>query len=580
MQERLKTAAKETAKAYAKQLLKQAVKAAAKKAALLAAKGVAAAVGYLVALVGVPAAVIGLVILLVAMVIAAFYSAMPGGATLLGVNPDPKDAEVRRYAEETVAEWNVKETWLVDGEGKWYPGTGKENFGRLVDRFGQDAKLANQWGDIYAPVLYAAAQSSCDDKMRDESWVRDRLKDAAEKLRPWFYYKKSHVTYCNKDGECETETVYLLVEAYTIRGHYTFKYRWVTKTYPGGGSVTYEEPAGQEKLADGLDNYLRPYLVKALEIPDDNQAKLAAKAVFEAGVAFSAQVENLAWLMDKTTLWAIVSGASIPAEFRGYLEEAEKLTGVPVWFLAGLIERESNWNPAAENDEGYFGLTQLSPTYWPEWAERYGFNPEADKWNPRAQIIVGARVLADYLGRIDWENVDLSDPPADLERALARYGDYGADVDAARDYIDDVLRLAEAYRSRPAVWPVPGYYEITSHFGWRIHPILGIRRHHDGIDIAAPAGADVVSVSGGVVAYTGWIEGYGRSVLVRDAQHEYLYAHLSRVDVSEGEAVRPGALLGGVGSTGRSTGPHLHFGIRPVGTSEWIDPEPVLRKLS
>jgi len=572
--------AKEAAETYGKHLLKKAVRAAAKKAALLAAKAVTAAVGYLVALIGIPAAVIGLVILLVAMTIAAFYSAMPGGATLLGVNPDPKDAEVRQYAEETVAEWNVKETWLVDGEGRWYPGTGKERFGRLVDRYGQDAKLANQWGDVYAPVLYAAAQSSCDDKMRDEEWVRDRLKDAAEKLRPWFYYKESYVEYCGEDG-CDRETVYLLVETYTIRGHYTFKYRWVTKTYPDGGSVTYEEPAGQEKLADGLDNYLRPYLVKALEIPDDNQAKLAAKAVFEAGLAFSAQEENLAWLMDKTTLWALVSGASIPAEFRGYLEEAEKLTGVPVWFLAAIIEKESSWNPNAVNDEtGCFGLTQLDPDYWPEWARRHGFDPEKDKWNPRAQIIVGARVLADYSGRMDWEDIDLSDPPANLEHALARYGGYGTDVGAARDYIDDILRLAEAYRSRPAVWPVPGYYEITSHFGWRIHPILKTRKFHDGIDIAAPMGADVVSVSGGVVAYAGAMGDYGTVVLVRDAQHEYLYAHLSRADVSEGETVRPGALLGGVGSTGRSTGPHLHFGIRPVGASEWIDPEPILRRLA
>ncbi|MEW6447466.1 MAG: M23 family metallopeptidase [Bacillota bacterium] len=572
--------AKEAAKAYGKHLLKKALKAAAKKTALLAAKAFTAAVGYLVALIGVPAALIGLVILLVAMVIAAFYSAMPGGATLLGVNPDPKDAEVRQYAEGTAAEWNVRETWLVDGEGRWYPGKGKENFGRLVDRFGQDQKLANQWGDIYAPVLYAAAQSSCDDRMRDESWVRDRLRDAAKELRPWFYYKESTVTYCGKDG-CESETVYLLVEAYTIRGHYLFKYRWVTKTYPDGGSVTYEEPAGQEKLADGLDNYLRPYLVKTFDIPNDNQAKLVAKAVFEAGAAFSAQAENLAWLMDKTTLWALVSGASIPAEFRGYLEEAEKLTGIPVWFLAAVIEKESSWNPSAVNDKtGCFGLTQLSPDYWPEWARRYGFDPEADKWNPRAQIIVGARVLADYLSRIDWENVDLSDPPENLERALARYGGYGTDVEAARDYIDDILRLAEAYRSRPAVWPVPGYYEITSHFGWRIHPILGYRRFHDGIDIAAPTGADVVSVSGGVVAYAGAMGDYGNAVLVRDAQYEYLYAHLSRIDVSEGETVRPGALLGGVGSTGLSTGPHLHFGIRPVGASEWIDPEPILRKLA
>jgi soluble lytic murein transglycosylase-like protein len=503
---------------------------------------------------------------------------MPGAAALLGVEPDPKDIVIKQQAVALVQEWNVKETWLVSGEGRWYPRKGTENFGELRDRYGRDVKLANQWGDIYAPVLYLASQDPENDRMRDEGWVRARLRDAAENLRPYFYYKQSTVTVCGKDG-CETYTVYLLVEAYTIRGHYLFKYRWVTKETPGG-SITYEEPAGEEKVADGLNNYLKPYLVKLYGIPGDTQAELAAKAVFEAGQAFSAKAENLAWLMGQagSLLW-VISGASIPVEFLPYLEEAERLTGIPVWFLAGLIEKESSWDPNAVNEKtGAFGLTQLHPDYWPERARRYGFDPEKDRWNPRAQVIVGARYLADLIGgTVDWENLSPENVPLNLRRALAYYGGYGGDVQAAERYIRDVLERAVAYRS-PAVWPVPGYYQITSRFGWRVHPLLGTESFHEGVDIAAPEGAAVVSVSGGVVSYAGDMGAYGLAVVVRDTQYEYLYAHLSRIDVSQGMQVRPGVQLGAAGSTGWSTGPHLHFGVRPIGGG-WIDPMPILEKL-
>lgn len=569
-------------KAAAKRL----AKAAAKKAVLLAGKALAAIGSYLLALIGIPAGIVLAVALLICVVFAAFYSAMPGGATLTGVEPSERDAQIKIYAVEQANRWNMEETWLVSGEGRWYPSQGGIRLGMLVDRFGQDRKLALEWGDVYAPVLYCAAQIPGEDKFQDEEWVKGELDDAAENLRPWFYYKESYVEYCDADGECDRETVYLLVEAYTIKGHYTFKYRWVTKTFPDGGSVTYEEPAGQERLADGYSNYIKPYIIRAWDIPDDEQAVLAARAILEAGAAFSAQAENTAWLMDKTSLVRLVSGASIPAEFRGYLEEAERLTGIPAWFLAAIIERESSWNPAAVNDDtGCFGLTQLHPDYWPDWAGRYGFDAEADKWNPRAQIIVGAYVLAGYgADKVDWDGLDFDDPPDALKRALARYGGYGNDVDAAGDYINDILELARAYGSRPAAWPVPGYYDISSHFGWRIHPIFGDRRFHGGIDIPAPTGSDVVSVSGGVVyaVIDSGSEGYGLHVRVRDAQYEYLYAHLSRVDVRVGQVLKPGDRIGAVGNTGWSKGPHLHFGIRPPGCegdNGWIDPEPGLRGL-
>lgn len=112
---------------------------------------------------------------------------------------------------------------------------------------------------------------------------------------------------------------------------------------------------------------------------------------------------------------------------------------------------------------------------------------------------------------------------------------------------------------------------ISSDFGMRIHPITGQYRHHDGMDVAAPTGTPVRAVTDGVVVATGSRGGYGLTV---DVDHgngtTTRYAHLSAIDVAVGQTVGAGAQLGDVGSTGRSTGPHLHVEVRVDG--EPVDP--------
>ncbi|NLU51012.1 MAG: peptidoglycan DD-metalloendopeptidase family protein [Syntrophomonadaceae bacterium] len=124
-------------------------------------------------------------------------------------------------------------------------------------------------------------------------------------------------------------------------------------------------------------------------------------------------------------------------------------------------------------------------------------------------------------------------------------------------------------------WPVPGYTRITSDFGMRYHPILQTRRMHTGTDIAAPRGARVVAADGGTVLDTGRMGGYGNTVIVdHGGGISTLYAHLSSIAVSPGTRVDKGDTLGAVGSTGWSTGNHLHFEVRkngtPVNPREWI----------
>lgn len=111
--------------------------------------------------------------------------------------------------------------------------------------------------------------------------------------------------------------------------------------------------------------------------------------------------------------------------------------------------------------------------------------------------------------------------------------------------------------------PVRGY-AINSPYGLRRLADEAAARHHDGVDIAAPMGTSVFVASEGVVMRTGYdADGYGRFIEVRHPNGmTTLYGHLSRVDVASGTAVTDGERIGLVGSTGRSTGPHLHFEVR------------------
>lgn len=97
---------------------------------------------------------------------------------------------------------------------------------------------------------------------------------------------------------------------------------------------------------------------------------------------------------------------------------------------------------------------------------------------------------------------------------------------------------------------------------------------HYGIDIDGDTGDPIVSATGGVVTYSGWMGGYGNLVVVTDGNTEYYYAHASQRYVAEGERVGPGQTIAAVGSTGNSTGSHLHFEIRVDGSP--VDPLPLL----
>ncbi|AOT71722.1 murein hydrolase activator EnvC family protein [Geosporobacter ferrireducens] len=122
-------------------------------------------------------------------------------------------------------------------------------------------------------------------------------------------------------------------------------------------------------------------------------------------------------------------------------------------------------------------------------------------------------------------------------------------------------------------WPAPGYTRVTSPFGNRIHPILKTKKMHTGIDIGIPSGKNVVAALDGTVIHADWLGGYGKTVMIdHGGGIVTLYAHNSSLLVKENDKVKRGDTISKAGSTGMSTGPHLHFEVRKNG--EYVDPLP------
>jgi murein DD-endopeptidase MepM/ murein hydrolase activator NlpD len=113
---------------------------------------------------------------------------------------------------------------------------------------------------------------------------------------------------------------------------------------------------------------------------------------------------------------------------------------------------------------------------------------------------------------------------------------------------------------------MPIVAQVTSPFGWRTHPIFGVRRFHTGVDLAGPNHSAIRAADSGNVLYTGWYGGYGKVVIISHGNGKAtLYAHLCKIAANAGDNVSKGDIIGYEGTTGFSTGPHLHFEVRENG---------------
>ncbi len=128
-------------------------------------------------------------------------------------------------------------------------------------------------------------------------------------------------------------------------------------------------------------------------------------------------------------------------------------------------------------------------------------------------------------------------------------------------FLHDEADKAHKYLSRLPLGP-PVWGRITSRFGYRRDPFTRRPEFHDGVDLKAPWGTPVRATAEGKVIYAGWKAGYGKTVIIKHAfGYRTLYGHMSKIKVRAGQWVKSGQIIGYVGSTGKSTGPHVHYEV-------------------
>ena len=129
--------------------------------------------------------------------------------------------------------------------------------------------------------------------------------------------------------------------------------------------------------------------------------------------------------------------------------------------------------------------------------------------------------------------------------------------------------------SIPSRMPVDGVH-LSSSYGMRTHPVLGGRRAHKGVDLAGPVGTPILATADGTVSTASWFSSYGLYVSIEHGgEIQTRYGHMSRLNVAAGQHVRKGDVIGFIGSTGRSTGPHLHYEVRVQGAA--VNPIPYMQ---
>jgi septal ring factor EnvC (AmiA/AmiB activator) len=149
--------------------------------------------------------------------------------------------------------------------------------------------------------------------------------------------------------------------------------------------------------------------------------------------------------------------------------------------------------------------------------------------------------------------------------ALEMLGQLYQEIGTRRQSLEEVRGAVSeslAYMSaKPSIWPAFGY--VTSTYGYRRHPYGGSSEHHEGYDIAGRYGSPIVATADGTVVYAGWMGNYGNVV---EIEHSYgwstVYGHCSKLAVKVGDRVKRGQVVAFIGSTGRSTGPHVHYEVR------------------
>lgn len=215
----------------------------------------------------------------------------------------------------------------------------------------------------------------------------------------------------------------------------------------------------------------------------------------------------------------------------------------------------------------------------------------------KSELEAEEELLEEAKAKVDEEQANLEELISTKESEINRYtgdikdkekaiAEYEADIAMENDTIkaleaalaEERKRLLEengvenvVYDGGMFKWPAPSYTRISSEYGWRMHPTLGVEKFHNGVDMAAPGGSPILAAYDGEVIAAGYNSSMGNYIMINHGGGLItIYMHASALYVSQGTMVARGEKIAAVGTTGRSTGNHLHFGVRLNG--QYVSP--------
>ncbi|NMA68707.1 MAG: peptidoglycan DD-metalloendopeptidase family protein [Desulfitobacterium sp.] len=231
--------------------------------------------------------------------------------------------------------------------------------------------------------------------------------------------------------------------------------------------------------------------------------------------------------------------------------------------LSDFITRLEYFNRLVENDQKL--LSQISEERERVEEQTRILQEKRDEAAQRRKEAQEAKALLDQKRR--EHQLALNDNKKAQEDIFEQIAQLEKDAKAIAEKIRQLTaKSSGVVHGTISTYPIPGYYTITSPYGWRTHPITKKRSLHTGTDFSAPTGARVVAAGNGVVILSNWYGAYGNTVIIdHGGGYSTLYAHNSKLGVKVGDKVNAGDVISYVGSTGWSTGPHLHFEVRVNG---------------
>jgi len=247
------------------------------------------------------------------------------------------------------------------------------------------------------------------------------------------------------------------------------------------------------------------------------------------------------------------------------LERENRLLATEIQRLRDrLVGLRDTLNVFTEREQGLRLLAGLAPVDAD--VQQAGIGGPAGQWSERDSLAVaGANGSQALAARVDMDQL--------TRRANILVRSIGEAYDSLSSH-------RARYAATPSIMPTKGW--LTSAFAReRVHPILHLARPHEGIDVSAPMGAEIEAPAAGIVTKVDWVEGYGNMLTV---DHGYglvtRYAHCSKILVVRGQRVKRGQKIALVGSTGLSTGPHLHYEVwvngKPVNPAKYVLPDAIV----